>query len=264
MLQQNLNTVSDWCNINRMSLNINKCVIISFTNSKNKINFNYTLNNISLSRQQVVRDLGILFDDKLNFHSHYDYLVTKCNKLLGFISRSTKDFKKSTQTLKILYCSLVRSTIEYGSVIWSPFYNIHIDRLERVQKRFLNVVCYRTQLGRQFRPYSIRLQHFNMQRLSSRRQCSELLILYKIIHSYIDCPSLLSLLYFITRFKQRNPSRSIFQLQVYKNNTSYYNPITRMCRLYNDTVAMHSSLDIFIDNVAKFKNSIRKIFYDTQ
>jgi hypothetical protein len=31
---------------------------------------------------------------------------------------------------------LVRSTLEYGSVIWTPYYNTHVDRLEKVQYMF--------------------------------------------------------------------------------------------------------------------------------
>lgn len=39
-------------------------------------------------------------------------------KMLGFILRNTREFK-NTQVLKTLYCSLVRSNFEFGSLIWN-------------------------------------------------------------------------------------------------------------------------------------------------
>lgn len=179
--------------------------------------------------------------------------------MVGFISRSTRDFR-NTNTLKYLYYALIRSTLEYGCVIWSPYYKVHIDRIEKVQKQFLNILCYRLQLGRNIRSYFSRLKQFNIPSLSSRRKCSELVTLYKIVHSHIDCPSLLSLLNFITRYKSRNPSHRLFQLEIYKNNTSFYNPVVRMCRLYNDVVAEHPSLDIFGHTLPTFKNKVKDAF----
>ena len=37
--------------------------------------------------------------------------------------------------LRTLYCTLVRSQLEYGSVVWSPFTARNITKLERVQRR---------------------------------------------------------------------------------------------------------------------------------
>ena len=38
-------------------------------------------------------------------------------------------------TLKTLFCSLVRSNLEYCSVVWSPFTKRNIEKLERIQRR---------------------------------------------------------------------------------------------------------------------------------
>ena len=36
-----------------------------------------------------------------------------------------------------LYCSLVRPIVEYASPVWSPFFEVNINRIESIQRRFL-------------------------------------------------------------------------------------------------------------------------------
>jgi hypothetical protein len=40
-------------------------------------------------------------------------------------------------TLKFLYTSLVRLKLEYASCVWSPFYDVHVNKVEHVQRRFI-------------------------------------------------------------------------------------------------------------------------------
>jgi hypothetical protein len=41
-------------------------------------------------------------------------------------------------TLKSLYTSLFRPKLEYAKcVVWNPFYDVRVDRVERVQRRFI-------------------------------------------------------------------------------------------------------------------------------
>lgn len=255
-LQNDLDVIANWCNSNEMSLNIDKCVIISFTNKANKIDFNYSLNNVSLKRVTSVKDLGIIFDDRLTFREHYDYIVGKSSRLLGFISRSTLNFKNPTSFIH-LYCSLVRSILEYNSCIWSPHYIIHKDRIEHVQKRALHIITYRFNLIRKHKAYNDRLLTFKIGSLEDRRFCADFVTLHKIIHSYIDSPNLLSNINFNTYVRCRNPS--VFTLQVYRCNTSFYNPIIRMCRQYNDLVKSNASIDIFNSNLYIFQKNIKNL-----
>ena len=61
-------------------------------------------------------------------------ITAKVNRMLGLLERTCKDLK-DTATLKTLYCSLVRSNLEYCSVVWSPFTKRNVDILERIQRR---------------------------------------------------------------------------------------------------------------------------------
>lgn len=84
-------------------------------------------------RTSTAKDLGIYFDEELTFKKHYDYIIGKSYRLLGFITRITKEFKKPSSVLH-LFNSLIRSVLEYASPIWSPYYDVHTDRIEGVEK----------------------------------------------------------------------------------------------------------------------------------
>ena len=76
-------------------------------------------------------------------------MSNKAMKLLGFIFASCKDFELST--LRLLFCTLVRSILEYASVVWSPFYDCHSLKVESVQGRLLRYFAFR--LGFHFGKY---------------------------------------------------------------------------------------------------------------
>jgi len=112
LLQMNLDLLFAWCNTNHLPLNITKCHVISFTRSKNQIIFKYKISNNVLNRVHVIKDLGIHFEHDLSFKFNRKIVLNKSYKMLGFINRNTQEFEN-------VYCSLVRSSLEFGSLIWS-------------------------------------------------------------------------------------------------------------------------------------------------
>ncbi|XP_046662884.1 uncharacterized protein LOC124355773 [Homalodisca vitripennis] len=105
-----------------------------FSRSQFPYIFDYRINGLVLRRMNSVKDLGVVFTSTLDPLEHIDGVVSRAYSLLGFIMRSTRSFR-SPRSLLILYKSLVRPVLEYGSVIWSPHLITHIDCLDRVQLR---------------------------------------------------------------------------------------------------------------------------------
>ena len=75
-------------------------------------------------------------DTKLNFNNHINTTTSKARSSLGFVKRWCKEFNDPFTT-KTLFVSLVRPVLEFGGVIWTPFYESHIMHLESVQKQFI-------------------------------------------------------------------------------------------------------------------------------
>jgi len=129
-------------------LNADKCEVMTFSRSRNPVFHNYYLDNVLLNWVVENLDLDITFSSNLTFNKHYLTISKKSSSILGFISRICKDFTNPF-TLKALYFSLVRSILEYNSIIWSPSVNTHIQCLKGIQNRFLRFLSYKRNTPRQ-------------------------------------------------------------------------------------------------------------------
>jgi hypothetical protein len=156
-------------------------------------------------------------------------------------------------SLKIVYCALVRSHLEYATCVWNPMYAQYISSVESVQNRFLKFTSYR--LGAQVGNYnyldiSILL---NLQTLETRRRHADLCFLYKLIAGTIDCSSLLFLLSFKVKQRNTRDDKTIFLLKKHSTNYLYNSPIHRMMRLGNDR-----GIDVFAVSLDRFKRSLKE------
>ena len=143
-LQNNISKLSSWCVKNNLTLNVQKCNVMSFSTRDSEYTYEYTVNNEQLPRPSTFKDLGVTFDKKLTFVDHIDTSVSEVNRTLGFIIRNGRDFS-NISTLKLLYFSFLRSKLEYASLVWQPCYNIHVTKLENVQRHFLKYLYFKTQ-----------------------------------------------------------------------------------------------------------------------
>ncbi|GFO29714.1 Pol-like protein [Plakobranchus ocellatus] len=72
------------------------------------------------------KSLGVVFDSKLNISSHVKYLKKKCLKALNLLRVvGHTDWGADRATLLKLYRTLVRSKLDYGSVIFPQTKNLH-------------------------------------------------------------------------------------------------------------------------------------------
>lgn len=64
-LKTDLNNIYKWCSENAMHLNLSKCSTITFSLKRIPIKFNYSLNNVNLSKITTMFDLEVKFDTKI-------------------------------------------------------------------------------------------------------------------------------------------------------------------------------------------------------
>lgn len=133
--------VNSWCNTFNLSLNNFKCKVMSFNRFKSVISFGYRLGGLSIQRASKIHDLDILFVSFLNFSPHIEYMTSQAFHVLGFVWRHSMNLSFAN-CLLALYKALVRSVIEYGSVIRSPYTTVDICRIDRVQNCFIRFASY--------------------------------------------------------------------------------------------------------------------------
>lgn len=237
LLQEDLNRFEEWCQRNAMLLNVNKCESITFTRKteSHQLATNYSLCGVGLKRTKVIRDLGVLLDSRLTFKPHVDNVVSKASMLLGFVKRQSKGFRCPYVT-KSLYCALVRSVLEYATVVWSPTFQVDVNRIESVQKQFLLFALRNLPWSHQYiRPtYTSRLQLLSMQTLKVRRQVACCLFVFDLLRENVRVPDLSNVMSFRQHLRTLRNS-SVPQLIVPLASTRYESnaPLTRSARLFN-------------------------------
>lgn len=231
-LQNDLRKLSNWSYENGLHLNASKCSVITFSRSRNLQHFIYDVNAENLTRSSQVKDLGIFFDNELNFRYHLNIVIGKAFKQLGFILRHSKDF--SPNIFKLLYCTYVRPHLEYGSIVWSPHYQTHIHLVERVQEKFLKAYAFKMGEDVSDLDYIERCRLGDLHTLEARRQCQELLFLYKLSNGLVSAPNLLNLLNFNAPCHVHNTrNNNLFRCPFHRTNYGYNSPMSRIQRRFN-------------------------------
>ena len=118
--QRDLDNLHQWSIRNAMVFNVKKCKVMRLTKKRQPFVSNYSLDNSPLEEVKEFKDLGVTTTDNFNWNSHIDIIVSKANRMLGLIKRTCRGLD-DTKTLRTLYCALVRSNVEYCSVVWSPY-----------------------------------------------------------------------------------------------------------------------------------------------
>jgi hypothetical protein len=244
----------DWSNNNDLPLNINKCSSISFTRNHNILTFNYSISNTTLNRVTSIKDLGILLDSQLTFENHIIQIVSRANKLLGFVIRNSRQFTND-KSVKLLYFSLVRPILEYGSVVWNPVFQKYKILIEKVQKKFIKYAFYKFVHIKWNYRYHTKLVYFNIRTLESRRNIYDLIWLYKCLNNHIDNSKIFENISIrVPSFNSRN-----IDLFSYPRSNSIYHaasPYIRVAKLFNDTC---TELDIFALSLNTFKFHVSAI-----
>jgi len=118
-------------------LNILKCKTIFFGRNINN-NYTYSLHGTQLERLEHMKDLGVIFDNKLNFVQHCKEKINTAYSYLGIIKWNV--IYLDEDAFVILYKSLVRSHLEYANSVWNPHRLGLIKDLEKVQMRATKLV----------------------------------------------------------------------------------------------------------------------------
>lgn len=86
-----------------------------------------------LSFSDDVKFLGLVLDTKLSWIRHIKYLQEECNRRLRILKVLAKtSWGADHKTMLMLYTSLVRSKIDYGSIVYSSAKSNHLQLLDTI------------------------------------------------------------------------------------------------------------------------------------
>ena len=91
-----------------------------------------------LEETTVERDLGVYFNNRLNWQRQINHVKAKAYTALGNLKRTFLYW--TPQTFKLLYVSYVRPHLEFCSTVWNPHNEHEIASLERVQRDATKII----------------------------------------------------------------------------------------------------------------------------
>ena len=114
------NMLSHWADTNGFKFSSSKTVCMHFCRLRSAHpNPELTLNGTLIPDVEQTKFLGVIFDNKLTFLPHIRYLKEKCVKALNLVRVvAHTSWGADQHTLLHLYRSLVRSKLDYGSVVY--------------------------------------------------------------------------------------------------------------------------------------------------
>ena len=173
-LQRDLQQLETWASTWGMLFNAKKCYIMSI-NTKSTLF--YQLDSHILQQVPENPYLGVTLSDDLKWSPHINKITKKASSTLGFLKRNLKHCP--TNCRKIAYLSLVRSTVEYSSIVWNPHLQKDIDKLEHVQRQAARFIT-GDYTSRDQGCVSRMLADLQLPSLQDRRKTNRLVFLYKV------------------------------------------------------------------------------------
>lgn len=250
-LQNDLEVLLEWCQLNDLGLNVNKCFKVTYTLKKTHVNKDYHIDDKAVREVNKIKDLGVTFDSKLKFDSHYGDISNRAYRMSGFILRVSSSFN-SIRTSVLLFKSLVRSILEYGSSVWNPHHDCHKKTIESVQRKFTRSLFFK--FRKPYVDYDLRLSELHMPSLEKRRIYLDACTLYNIVNGILRTALVNELSFRNPAFNSR--STNVFAPRRALLSVFYYSPLIRMQR--NHDFFQFGQFNI---SAYRFKNELKqKIF----
>ena len=182
ILQNDFKQLENWASDWGMSFNASKCYILP-VNFKDGESFRfYQLDDTILQHVNQNPYLGLLFSKDMTWSHHITKMSKKASCTLGFLKRNLHHCPQSCRMAA--YLAMVRSALEYGSIVWDPYLDKDINLIENIQKRSARFITgdYRS---RESGSMTRMLQELNLPTLQQRRKDARLTFLFKISHGLV-------------------------------------------------------------------------------
>ena len=140
-MQLHLDHLEKWSNRWRLQFAPHKCNIIVFSEKSHPDQFSLKLYNELLPQVKSCKFLGIIFDQKLSFKEHFEKITESCEELLKILKvLSHSSWTLNFKTLLSIFKLLIRSLIEYSSIIYDITAKSITKKLQIVQNDALRLI----------------------------------------------------------------------------------------------------------------------------
>ncbi|GBN82099.1 putative RNA-directed DNA polymerase from transposon X-element [Araneus ventricosus] len=140
-LQEAVNKISEWGRNNGFQISSQKTVAIHFCRRRGlHLDPKLLLHDCTIPIVRDAKYLGLIFDSKLTFKPHVNYLKRKCIQSLNIIKMlSGTSYGAETSALLKVYKALIRSKLDYGCVVYGSASKSVLKALDTVHHQGLRL-----------------------------------------------------------------------------------------------------------------------------
>lgn len=168
-LNTNLTNILEWCKNWGMVLNADKTLYLRITRKKVPYDYQYTLGTSPLKQVTSHKYLGVTLTSNLSWNLHIDNICSSAFRKLCFLKHKLRNSPSNVKLLS--YFTFIRPKLEYACIVWDPYTNHNIRKIERIQRKAVRFIY--SKYSRTDSPSQIMLAN-KIPSLESRRKCFRL------------------------------------------------------------------------------------------
>lgn len=142
VVDKELAKVNNWCNANKLTINIDKTNYMIFKTNQRSTNIcgNLTINSTPIQCVSNSVYLGVVLDSSLTWREHINKIVRKISSKIGVIGRLRHLLPR--HVLLMLYNSIILPHLSYCIEIWGNTFKSIIDPLYKLQKKLVRLITF--------------------------------------------------------------------------------------------------------------------------
>ncbi len=119
-----------------------KTQTVFFTTKRIQEEFKLMMYGKELERVASIKFLGVILDARLTFAEHIKKMEDKCKKVINVMRCLTeREWGASFSSLKSIYVALIRSVLDYVSIVVGSAAKSLLMRLDVIQNQALRICC---------------------------------------------------------------------------------------------------------------------------
>ena len=221
--QESFDSLTEQCQERGLKINDKKTQLLTISSAKNhNISWLKLHDGSALKSAEELKLLGFVFSEQPNVHKQVENIINRAASR-SFVLRRLSGV--NTDKLKSVYCSIIRSVLEYSNVTFGPMLTKYEkNNLERVQKR-----CLKTIYGHN-KTYQDLLNLSGLEKLEERRNRAVL----KFARKASNNPQF-SHWFPLNKNRTSQRNKKIFEEKRARTDRLYKSPLYTMRRMLNET-----------------------------
>jgi hypothetical protein len=231
--------------------------VCSFTLKKSVFTFPYRVQDHVLKHVSQQKDLGVVFDSRMTFAQHIQYILRKSTRALGLLQRFL--VLTDSAVLALFFKSCVLSIITYCAPIWLSASKTNVRKLNAVYSYFICIMKHRIPLHRVHSTCDV-FAAYKILPLENILNYCDILLLHAVLNGRVYAPLLLSNL-FIYAPKVSLRSRQYFFLPKARISLQQRLLFWHLPSLFNSlSLSIKSALDI-TSPIFLFKSDLKRLLH---